>query len=91
MKFTHDSLPQRVRFATGEADAAVAAEIKELGAQRVMVIASEREAETAARTAAGIPVALHYDEVVMHVPVDVAQRARDQAAEADVDARKSVV
>ncbi|MGH3349905.1 MAG: maleylacetate reductase [Nocardioides sp.] len=82
----HESLPQRVRFATGEAAAAVAAEIDELGARRAMVIASAREAEAAARITSGIPVALRHDEVVMHVPVDVAERAREQAAEAGADA-----
>lgn len=86
MKFTHESLPQRVRFATGEAPAAVAAEIDELGARRVMVIAGAREAELAARVTADVPVALHHDEVVMHVPVEVAERARERAAESAVDA-----
>lgn len=86
MKFTHESLPQRVRFATGEAPAAVAAEIAELGARRVMVIAGEREAELAARVTADVPVALRHDEVVMHVPVEVAETARERAAEAAVDA-----
>lgn len=86
MKFTHESLPQRVRFATGEAAAAVAAEVKTLGAQRVMVIAGEREAEIAARVTADVPVVLHHDEVVMHVPVAVAERARERAAEAGADA-----
>ncbi|TQL66263.1 maleylacetate reductase [Nocardioides albertanoniae] len=86
MRFTHESLPQRVRFATGEADAALAAEIDRLGARRVMVIASGREAETAARITSEIPVALRHDEVVMHVPVEVAERARARAAEHTVDA-----
>ncbi|MEU0312621.1 maleylacetate reductase [Nocardioides sp. NPDC006273] len=86
MKFTHESLPQRVRFAAGEAPAAVAAEIDELEARRVMVIAGEREAELAARVTADVPVALRHDEVVMHVPVEVAERARECAAESAVDA-----
>lgn len=85
MRFVHDTLPQRVRLASGEAAAALAEEVAALGATRVMVIASGREADLAATVTAGLPVALTYDEVVMHVPVEVAERARAAAAEAKVD------
>lgn len=86
MRFVHETLPQRVRLASGEAAPAVAEELAALGAQRVMVIASAREADLAATVTAGLPVALTYDEVVMHVPVEVAERARAAAADAGVDA-----
>ncbi|MEP9384272.1 maleylacetate reductase [Nocardioides sp. KR10-350] len=86
MRFAHETLPQRVRFAAGEAAAAVADEIDGLGAQRVMVIASDREAALADPIAAELPVVLRHDEVVMHVPVEVAQRAREAASKAEVDA-----
>ena len=86
MKFAHETLPQRVSFASGEAPAAVATEVERLGAKRVMVIASERETALAEPIAAKLPVALRHDEVVMHVPVEVAQRAREAAAKAEIDA-----
>ncbi len=85
MKYVHDTLPQRVRLASGEAAAAVAEEVAALGATRVMVIASDREAALAATVTAGLPVVLTFDEVVMHVPVEVAERARAAAADAQVD------
>ncbi|HET9172235.1 MAG TPA: maleylacetate reductase [Actinospica sp.] len=78
MKFEHVSLPQRVRFATGGARENLAAEIEALGASRVMVIGSARDHAVAE----GLPVVRRHEEVVMHVPVEVARRARD-AAEAD--------
>jgi alcohol dehydrogenase class IV len=70
-------------FSSGEAPAAVADEIRRLGAQRVMVIAAPAEASLADAVSAGIPVAVRHDEVVMHVPVEVAARARSAAAVAD--------
>jgi alcohol dehydrogenase class IV len=44
----------------------------------------------AERVSSGIPVALRHDDVVMHVPVEVAERARRAAADHDVDALVSV-
>ena len=84
MRFTHDWLPQRVVFATGGAQAAVADEVRRLGSSRVMAIASA--AERAAPVLAGLPVAVLHTEVAMHVPVDVAERARAVAADHGVDA-----
>ena len=88
--FIHESLSQRVRFETGNAAAAVKAEIERLGATRVMVIAAPAEAELADLITSGVPTALHHDEVVMHVPVEVAGRARAAAAAHQVDAVVSV-
>jgi maleylacetate reductase len=86
MRFTHESLGQRVVFAPSDASAAVAAEIRSLDASRVMLIASEREAGLADPIAAGLPVAVRHEEVVMHVPIEVAERARRVAADAGADA-----
>jgi maleylacetate reductase len=90
MQFTHETLPQRIVFATDGAAEAVRAEVEALGASRAMLVASEREAPLADPIAAVVPVALRYDEVVMHVPVEVAERARVAAAEAQVDVLISV-
>jgi alcohol dehydrogenase class IV len=86
MRFTHETLPQRVVFATGGASAAVAAEVAALGASRVLLVASDRERSVVDAVMAAVPVALHHDEVVEHVPVDVAQRAREAAEKAEADA-----
>jgi len=86
MKFTHDTLPQRVVFASGAAQGAVAAEIERLGAKRVMVIAAPEEASLADAVSENLPVAVRHDEVVMHVPVRVAGRAREAAVQAAADA-----
>lgn len=84
--FVHETLPQRVRFATGRAAVATAEEVERLGARRVMLVAGPAEAALAERVASGVPVAHVHDEVVMHVPVAVAERARAAAAERGVDA-----
>ena len=86
MKFEHVSLPQRVRFATGGARENLAAEIDTLGVSRVMVIASEGERELSHSVADGLPVVRWHHEVVMHVPVEVAERARSAAYADAVDA-----
>lgn len=88
--FTHETLPQRVVFAAGEAPAAVVAEVEALGGSKVMLIASDRERELADPIAAQLPVALRHEEVVMHVPLDIAQRARDAATASGADILVSV-
>jgi len=90
MRFTHETLPQRVVFAAGESPGAVAAEVAALGGSRVMLIASDREKELADPIAGVLPVVLRHEEVVMHVPVEVAHRARQQAAAAGADVLVSV-
>jgi len=90
MRFDHDSLAQRVRFASGGARSNLAAEVDLLGSQRIMVVASSAEKELAEQVTAGLPVAVVHDEVVMHVPTDVADRARSVAEFHDVDLLVSV-
>lgn len=90
MKFTHATLPQRVVFAAGESPAAVAAEVEALGGSKVMLIASDREKELADPIAKEIPVVLRHEEVVMHVPAEVAGRALRAAVDAGADILVSV-
>lgn len=85
MSWTHDTLGQRVRMATGAAAEALAEEVDRLGARRIMVVAGPAEASLASTVTARLPVALRHDEVVMHVPVEVAERARAAADAAGVD------
>jgi alcohol dehydrogenase class IV len=86
--FTHEWLPQRVRFAAGGAAGAVAEEVRRLGASRAMVIASD--GARAEPVLDGVPVTVLHTEVAMHVPVEVAERARTVAADHDVDVLVSV-
>ena len=88
MQFTHDWLPQRVRFTTGRAAEAVAEEVRRLGATRVMAIASD--ASRAEPVLADVPAEVLHTEVVMHVPQEVAERARAVAAEHGADALVAV-
>ena len=83
--FDHISLGQRVLFGTGKAAENLAAEIARLGAKRVMVIASEFEAQIAGQVTRNIDVALAYDDVAPHVPIDKAEKARAAAAEHGID------
>ena len=90
MRFVHDTLPQRVAFGSGAAAANLASEIGNLGATRVMLIAAKAELHLADTITGGIPVAVRHDDVVMHVPVEVAERAREAAIGHDVDVLVSV-
>lgn len=68
----------------------LAAEVRERGAKRVMLIAAEAEQELARRVTTRLPVVLNHSDVVMHVPVEVAERARESAAEVEADLLVSV-
>lgn len=85
MRFVHEMVPQRVVFAPGEAPDAVAAELAAAGRTKAMLIASEREAELAAPIAEALPLVVQHDEVVMHVPIEVASRARAVAEASGAD------
>jgi alcohol dehydrogenase class IV len=88
VEFTHDWPSQRVRFATGSAADAVAEEVRRLGASRVMAVASD--AARAEQVLAGVPVEVRHTDVAMHVPVELAERARAVAVQHRVDALVSV-
>lgn len=90
MRFVHDTLPQRVCFGSGEAAAHLTAQAAELGATRIMLIAAKPETQLADTITGDLPVALRHDDVVMHVPVEVAERAREAAAASGIDALVSV-
>jgi alcohol dehydrogenase class IV len=89
-RFVHEALPQRVVFASFEAAEHVAGEVDRLGASRPMVIAAQAGSVLADQLAAALPAAVRHTEVVMHVPGDVAERARKAAGEHDADVLVSV-
>jgi maleylacetate reductase len=90
LRFTHENLPQRVVFGSYEAVPRVADEIARLGACRPMVIASAAHASIAGPVLEAFPDAVRHTDVVMHVPADVADRARTVAAQHDIDALVSI-
>ncbi|SNT49605.1 Alcohol dehydrogenase, class IV [Asanoa hainanensis] len=79
ISFTHETLPQRVVFGAGSLGQ-LAAEVARLGSEP-MVIGDELDV---------LPGAIHYREVAMHVPVEVAERARATASAHGVDVLVSV-
>jgi maleylacetate reductase len=90
LQFTHDTLGQRVLFGRGLARENLGAEVARLGSIRPMLIASPAESGLAERICADFSVATWFDEVVEHVPVEVAQRARAVASATEVDLLVSV-
>ena len=84
-RFTHVTLPQRVRFGRGLAAEHLEEEVDRLGARRVMVVSSGREERDRPDLLDGIPVALRWTEVHQHVPVEDAERARHAARAAGAD------
>ncbi len=85
VRFEHETFSQRVVFASGQATDRVADEIARLGARSVMVLATSSRRELAGRVSAGVAAAVFYDDIAMHVPVEIAQRARAAAADQAVD------
>ncbi|MFI1990540.1 maleylacetate reductase [Actinoplanes sp. NPDC020271] len=75
MNFTHETLPQRVVFASGQAFARLPEEVARFG-ERPLVISTRADDV--------LPGAAHFREVAMHVPVAVAARAREAAEKHDV-------
>jgi maleylacetate reductase len=84
--FTYEALPMRVRFGIG-ALAALPDEVTALGLARVLVLCSPEQASTGEQVAAalGERSAGVLAEARMHVPVEVAARARDLARELGAD------
>jgi maleylacetate reductase len=85
-EFVYQSLPMRVVFGAG-ARARLGEEVDRLGLGRVLVLCTP-EQEPLARSVAdglGSRAAGVFPEARMHVPVEVAARARDAAAELGAD------
>ena len=90
--FTYDALPGRVVFGPGTAQARLADEVSRLGASRLLLITTPRAAALARELAAplGGRVAGVCTGVREHVPAEVAEAARQQAAETGADALLSI-
>ena len=84
--FTYDQLAARIVFGAGRV-AEVGAEVERLGARKVMLIADGQARAPASDITGqlGSRVALSWNEVAQHVPVDLAERARSAATEESID------
>ena len=90
--FTYDALPGRVVFGPGTARARLADEVSRLGASRLLLITTPRAAALARELGAplGGRVAGVCTGVREHVPAEVAEAARQQAAGTGADALLSI-
>ena len=89
-EFTHRTLGQTVCFGQGKASQHAAREARDRDARRLMLIASERESAHAATVAADLDVHIFWNEVIQHVPVNLAHRATAAARDGGVDLIVSV-
>ncbi len=90
--FTYQALPGRVVFGTGASREKLAGEAANLGAQRVLLVASEREREFAEELVAPLRERLVgvFTDVRPHVPAEVARAAREVTRESGADSLLSV-
>lgn len=86
MNFVYVANPSRVVFGAG-ALAQLGAEIERLGARRALVLSTPEQAGAAERVARmlGERAAGVFPQAVMHVPIETARAARDEAARLDAD------
>ena len=86
MKFRYDALPMRVVFGAG-ALADLPAEIARIGLERVLVLCGPRQKAVGKQVAdaLGARCVGILPEATMHVPIEVARRAREVAAELGAD------
>jgi alcohol dehydrogenase class IV len=84
--FTYDALPGRVVFGRGVASTRLLAEVDAFGAQRILLIAGESETALARELCASFAdrVTATFSGIRPHVPVEVAESAREAAADADL-------
>ena len=86
LAFVYDALPSRVVFGVGSLEK-LNEEIERLGASKALVLSTPQQRDLASaivsrlgRRAAGI-----FDRAVMHVPIEIAHEAREQARQSGAD------
>lgn len=90
MTTVYETRQQRVVFGVGTGRSALADEVERLGATRIMLVAGAFELPVAERITVGLPVVATFSDVVQHVPVAVAEAARELAAIVAADVVVSV-
>jgi alcohol dehydrogenase class IV len=90
--FTYDGLPGRIVFGAGTAHTRLAGELDLLGAQRILLIATDTEGDLATRlcTPFADRIVSTFSQVRPHVPVEVAEQARKAATDSGADLVLSV-
>ena len=85
--FAYEALPGRVVFGVGSLDR-LAEEVERLGVAKALVLSTPQQREQAEDVAArlGARSAGVFDKAEMHVPVEVARAARDEAKRLGADA-----
>jgi len=86
LRFTYNALPSRVIFGVGSLDQ-LPQELTRLGAKRALVLCTRGQRDKAAAVAErlGDRVVGVYDGAVMHVPLKVAEDAREEARRLGAD------
>jgi maleylacetate reductase len=86
LAFTYDALPSRVIFGAGCLDK-LADEVERLGASKALVLSTpqQRELATSIATRLGSHAAGLFDRAAMHVPIEIAHQAREEARRLDAD------
>ncbi|OBA58250.1 maleylacetate reductase [Gordonia sp. 852002-10350_SCH5691597] len=85
MEFTHTTLGQRVRFATGCAAEHLRSELSEQGISRPMVIVSDRDRPLADAGTADTKPSVWWSDIAQHVPVELVERATTAARDSGAD------
>lgn len=89
--FVYTASPSRIVFGADSIDQ-LPAEIERLGAKRALIICTPRQHDQAQAIADRLPgrVAGIFDEAAMHVPIEVARKARALASELKADCALAV-
>jgi alcohol dehydrogenase class IV len=84
--FAYDALPSRIVFGAGSLETLLD-EVRKLGAKRALVLCTPEQRAMGADIAARLgPLSAGvFDGAVMHVPVEVAEAARDKARKLEAD------
>jgi maleylacetate reductase len=92
MAFTYEALPGRVVFGAGASRDRLAEEVGRLDAERVLLVATGQERELAEELAGPLGERLvgRFTGVRPHVPIEVAERAKNAAREVGADCLLSV-
>lgn len=90
LRFTHDTLSQRVVLDSGRVIERVLSEAEQLGMSNPMLISTEGTHEVAERLAQELPPAIHWRDAIQHVPREVADAATVAARNSGADGLISI-